>query len=115
MRRTHIHALNILILLALVGNALAGDREWRTGGGGSFYTNTNWNPIFVPGIADVAIFDMLVTSPVIMGFATTNNDRLVVRNAQLTIDLNGNPYVLNALGTPPLDRGGRIRNGHRGC
>lgn len=100
MRRTHIPALSILIGPLIMGSAAAGDREWQNAAGGAFYLNSNWNPASYPSLTDTAIFGMELTNPVVMGVLATTNERLILRDADLTIDLNGNDYTLTATGLP---------------
>ena len=56
--------------------------QWDNPSGGSFHTDTNWDPQTVPGINDTAVFGLASAYSVDVGPATT--ERLEIRNGDVT-------------------------------
>ena len=56
--------------------------QWDNPSGGSFHTDTNWDPQTVPGINDTAVFGLASAYSVDVGTATT--ERLEIRNGDVT-------------------------------
>ena len=85
--------------LAIAAAAGAADYEWSNPGGGTFDIAGNWTPAAVPGPADTAIFDLSSAGYTVTLTGSVVNDRLVVRDDIVTVNLGGAySYLLLASG-----------------
>jgi T5SS/PEP-CTERM-associated repeat protein len=78
--------------------------RWIDPAGGTFRVADNWEASIVPGVADVAVFDLPGTYTVQLDQDTTNK-RLRANGAAVNVsfDLNGNDYVLDEIRIGGLD------------
>jgi len=78
-----------------VASASADDINWNDSGGGLFDDSGNWSPTQVPDADDTAIFDLSSVGGYDVTFDDNfTNDRLLVRDDVLTLDLAGFAYSL---------------------
>ena len=98
------HSLATLPLLAALplaaGQARGQDIQWGNSNGGSFHVGTNWIGGAVPGASDSVLFSR-TRSPnqqlaYIVSFSSSpSNTDLQVAGDRVTLDLNGNAYLLS--------------------
>lgn len=92
-------ALPLAALCLAAGPARADEIQWGNVNGGSFHVGANWIGGIVPGAGDSARFsrtrnpDEQVAYTVSFG-SSPSNLRLVVERDRVTLDLNGNVYLL---------------------
>ena len=85
---------NLALTFAPV-TAFANQFGWADSSGGSFQTPNKWINNAVPGINDTAIFDLSNQNGYTVQLAAaTTSKGLVVRNDNLTIDLNNQTYSI---------------------
>lgn len=96
-RSTFAAALGVAGVLCLIatGFVLGDDIFWDNPAGGSFGDPNNWNPNTVPGVADVAVFNLGIDPAYSVTFDTdVTNAALFVRNDHVSMDLGGFTYDL---------------------
>lgn len=96
---TPARVLTLSLLIAPA--ALAADQNWTNPGGGLFSDAGNWSG-GVPGATDDAVFDLAGESFTVNFSNNAFNNRLLVRNGEITFDLNAYVYIASTTApTPP--------------
>jgi fibronectin-binding autotransporter adhesin len=84
-------------ILAFVGQAMA--ISWTDPTGGSFQDGANWIGGVAPGVADLALFDLIGGTYTVNFTGNANNSQLIIGRDDVTFDLGSFVYDL-ALATP---------------
>ncbi|TVQ31811.1 MAG: hypothetical protein EA376_07410 [Phycisphaeraceae bacterium] len=93
MRRNLTHSF-IAAIAAGAGAPIAlAQVSWENPSGGSYHIGANWSSMAVPGPSDRVEFNLADAYTVDFSAAATN-ERLRVRNGQVTFDLGGATYTL---------------------
>jgi len=93
----HLGVMVAFLMMMIVWSmpAVAAEIYWDNDGGGVFSDQDNWSPQQVPGVDDVAIFDLGSGYSVMFEAGSdVTNKRCVFRNDMVDIDLNGITYTL---------------------
>ena len=76
-------------------------RSWLDPVGGFFSDASNWSGSTVPGASDIAAFDL--GSNYTVAFVTNpSNDRLLIEDDSVTLNLTGHTYSLTSTGSASL-------------
>jgi hypothetical protein len=93
-------ALRIVAALCVCASAAqAGDITWTNAAGGDFQTPGNWNSNIVPGVADVAIFNLTTQPYTVTWSGPITNENYRVDKGTVTWNLQGFRYSLSNLVT----------------
>ena len=86
---------SLLVGLCMSSAVSADDVYWDDDGGGLFSDSANWYPVQVPGVNDVAIFELDAWTPYVVDFTgSVTNKQMIVRNDMVEFDLGGYTYTL---------------------
>ncbi len=81
-------------------SSLAASVYWSDNTGGTFNDVSNWSGGILPGTSDFAIFDLGSTYNVNFVAFPSNNQKLLIRNDNVSFDLGGYTYTLTAADYP---------------
>jgi hypothetical protein len=86
-------ALRIVAALCVCASAAqAGDITWTNAAGGDFQTPGNWNSNIVPGVTDVAIFNLTTQPYTVTWSGPSTSGAFKVNRGDVTWNLQGNTF-----------------------
>jgi T5SS/PEP-CTERM-associated repeat protein len=69
---------------------------WADDTGGTFNDPTNWTGGILPGVGDEAVFELGSTYSINFSATPSNNQKLLIRNDDVSFDLGGYSYTLTS-------------------